>query len=390
MDNTKVIRKWEDLINLELLGKNIYLYGAGVRLHYFLEAIQEQHIKLDIKNIIVTYKSGNSDYIKGIPVIDVDKSNLDKDDVVFLTVSELYINEIVDLLESKFGLDNIYTIDYAMINEFPLKRVYQMIEPFVSDYPKYCLNINCPESRSITIWTCWWQGNNLAPELIQACWRSWKLHVPKEIKIIVITKDNYEQYIEIPRYILDKVNNRSISLATLSDIIRHSLLYRYGGMWLDATIYMTDDMPSEVFEYDIYTRNIKTHEFGSNACWAGWFLFAKSAGQELFKFVMEAFFFFFKQNDTIPYYLMIDYLTAIASNEIKEVEKKLNDIPCNNIKALELAKHLNEPFVYDNYIEYTSGGFIQKLTRHGESYEKNSFYQYIINNMGDQYDRYID
>lgn len=76
---------------------------------------------------------------------------------------------------------------------------------------------------------------------------------------------------------------------------------------------------------------------------------------------------------------MIDYLTAIASNEIKEVENKLNSVPCNNIKALELAKHLNESFDYDNYLEYTSGGFIQKLTRHGKSYSENSIYQYIVN-----------
>lgn len=227
--------------------------------------------------------------------------------------------------------------------------------------------------------TCWWQGKNFAPELIKACWNSWKLHVPLEMEIVVITKDNYSEYIEIPEYVLDKVNNGSISLATLSDIIRHSLLYKYGGMWLDATIYMNDDIPIDVFEYDIYTRNIKTHEFGSKSCWAGWFLYSKFAGQELFKFVMEAFFYFYKKNDTIPYYLMIDYLTAIASNEIKEVENKLNSVPCNNIKALELAKHLNESFDYDNYLEYTSGGFIQKLTRHGKSYSENSIYQYIVN-----------
>ncbi len=84
MGNTKIIRKWEHLINIELLDKNIYLYGAGVRLHYFLEAIKEQHIKLDIKNIIVTSKSEDPEYIKGISVIDIEESHLDKDDVILL------------------------------------------------------------------------------------------------------------------------------------------------------------------------------------------------------------------------------------------------------------------------------------------------------------------
>lgn len=257
MENIKFIRTLENLIDIKLLYKNIYLYGAGVRLNYFLEMVKEQNIKLDIKSIIVTSKSGNPENISGIPVIDVDEYHIDKDDVVLLTVSELYINEIVALLESKFCSVNIYAIDYAMINAFPLQKVYQMIEPFVSTYPKQCLNINNPKLRNKTIWTCWWQGKNFAPELIKACWNSWKLHVPLEMEIVVITKDNYSEYIEIPEYVLDKVNNGSISLATLSDIIRHSLLYKYGGMWLDATIYMNDDIPIDVFEYDIYTRNIK-------------------------------------------------------------------------------------------------------------------------------------
>ena len=37
MENIKFIRTLENLIDIKLLYKNIYLYGAGVRLNYFLE-----------------------------------------------------------------------------------------------------------------------------------------------------------------------------------------------------------------------------------------------------------------------------------------------------------------------------------------------------------------
>ncbi len=379
MDDIKIINTWEKLINIEMTHGSVNLYGAGVRMNYFLQAINELQIDLNISNIIVTHKEGNPSYIRRIPVVDVKEVYLKKDDVVILTVSELYIEEIENILRSRFQAINIYAIDYELVNAYPLKRVNQMIEPFVSSYPKKCLNINVPQLRNTTIWTCWWQGGGEAPELVQACWKSWETHIPQGMSIIIITQYNFQHYIEIPKYILDKVNKECISLATLSDIIRHSLLYKYGGMWLDSTIYMNDDIPLDVFNYDIYTRNIKTHEFGSKSCWAGWFLYAKYAGQEMFKFVMEAFFYFYKQYDTIPYYLMIDYLTAIASNEIREVENKLNSVPCNNINAIELAKHLNEPFDENNYKKYISGGFIQKLTRHGNNYSKNSIYEYIIN-----------
>ena len=84
MENIKFIRTLENLIDIKLLYKNIYLYGAGVRLNYFLEMVKEQNIKLDIKSIIVTSKSGNPENISGIPVIDVDEYHIDKDDVVLL------------------------------------------------------------------------------------------------------------------------------------------------------------------------------------------------------------------------------------------------------------------------------------------------------------------
>lgn len=385
MKNEKSLNDIKELQNIAILNHNVYLYGAGVRLNYFLQTIKELNINLNVKNIIVTSKAGNPEKICGIQVVEINDVCLKKGDIVLLTVSELYIHDITIMLSSRFNEIDVYTINYEMINGYPLQKVYQMIEPFVNEYPQKCLNINTPETRNTTIWTCWWQGEELAPKLVQACWNSWKTYIPQGLQIVVITKDNFNQYIEIPQYILNKVDNGNISLATLSDMIRHSLLYKYGGMWLDATIYMNDYIPDEVFEYDIYTRNIKTHEFGAKACWAGWFFYAQTAGQELFKFVMEAFFYFYKHNNTIPYYLMIDYLTAIASNEIKIVEDKLNRVPYNNEKALDLAKHLNEPFEYDAYINYTSGGFIQKLTHHGDNYSNNTFYQYIINKyIGDQ------
>ena len=148
---------------------------------------------------------------------------------------------------------------FKHIEKFFVRRKQQLImhhllyraggKELIARYTRDYLPAYEPITGSSPIWTCWWQGKNFAPELIKACWNSWKLHVPLEMEIVVITKDNYSEYIEIPEYVLDKVNNGSISLATLSDIIRHSLLYKYGGMWLDATIYMNDDIPIDVFEY---------------------------------------------------------------------------------------------------------------------------------------------
>lgn len=41
--------------------------------------------------------------------------------------------------------------------------------------------------------------------------------------------------------------------AHFSDIVRENLLYKYGGIWMDATIYMTSPFPDTIYNYDYYT-----------------------------------------------------------------------------------------------------------------------------------------
>ena len=53
-------------------------------------------------------------------------------------------------------------------------------------------------------------------------------------------------------HILEKLDSNLITLTHLSDILRFYLLSRYGGMWIDATIFVNDDIPEEIFERDYY------------------------------------------------------------------------------------------------------------------------------------------
>lgn len=88
------------------------------------------------------------------------------------------------------------------------------------------------------VWFCWLQGLENAPIIVQECYKS---IVNNFDKVIVIDKNNIGKYILLPEYIYDKWNNGIISNAHFSDLIRLELLNRYGGLWVDSTVYITNN-----------------------------------------------------------------------------------------------------------------------------------------------------
>lgn len=103
------------------------------------------------------------------------------------------------------------------------------------EQPPSVLTDDCP------IWVCWLQGEEQMPYICQKCVESIRKHADKH-PVILITFDNYREYVTIPDYILKKVG-KEISYTHFSDILRANLLADHGGMWIDADIYIAQDMP---------------------------------------------------------------------------------------------------------------------------------------------------
>lgn len=95
------------------------------------------------------------------------------------------------------------------------------------------------------VWVCWFQGYESAPPLVKACINSMYRAMPEK-EIIILTENNYKQYIELPDYIEKKFEKGKIGMAHFSDLLRISLLAKWGGMWIDSTALCTDE---EFFRY---------------------------------------------------------------------------------------------------------------------------------------------
>ena len=94
------------------------------------------------------------------------------------------------------------------------------------EYKNECKDII---DKDYPIWIFWEQGIEQAPEVVKICVNSIIEHNP-ERKVNIISRDNLEDYIELPDYIVEKHKCGKISYAHFSDIVRFALLYTWGGM----------------------------------------------------------------------------------------------------------------------------------------------------------------
>lgn len=80
------------------------------------------------------------------------------------------------------------------------------------------------------IWTCWFQGRDQAPQLVQRCLSSWETQNPTW-ELRCLDSRLLQRYVDIPSFY-----GKIITHASLSDVLRILLLREYGGIWADATL----------------------------------------------------------------------------------------------------------------------------------------------------------
>lgn len=90
------------------------------------------------------------------------------------------------------------------------------------------------------IWSLWLEGWDRAPSVVEACMRTWRLHNPDWTLRLLSRAECQSLLLGDPA--LELILNRQISAQAVSDIVRVSLLRRYGGVWVDATTYCVESL----------------------------------------------------------------------------------------------------------------------------------------------------
>jgi len=124
------------------------------------------------------------------------------------------------------------------------------LDRYVPDSP---VNLPLPASASglhEKIYSIWLQGEEKAPEIVRACWRSVRANCSQEL--VILDEAQLLSGLDLPEYVVRKYKEGRMTRAHFSDICRVELLYRHGGIWLDATDFVTRDFPKWLLDEDFF------------------------------------------------------------------------------------------------------------------------------------------
>ena len=219
----------------------------------------------------------------------------------------------------------------------------------------------------LPIWCCWWQGEEKMPELVHLCFDRLKQIIPEEkASLHLITLENYVSYVDIPYHIQDKFQRGVITMTTMSDVLRFRLLEKYGGYWLDATVFFTGEIPEEYFKKKFYCQRMaaKGELNTREACRGNWCGFSMSgeAGNVIFRFMNEAFDIWWEKYDTIIDYVLIDYLLLTGYKYVPAIRATINSVPDNNQDIFSMYRVLNQPYSEELYQKLIQRNVMHKLT----------------------------
>lgn len=142
------------------------------------------------------------------------------------------------------------------------KKIYRLLsEEHISDSNKEEIIANEIENKYISIvdsirygssgeqnqqkivWQYWAQGDKCLPKIVKICMKTVAYHFKKAgYQVICLNDESVNKYLNIDDRFLQmaRLNRNGYSYTSYSDLLRCGLLYKYGGIWMDATVLITE------------------------------------------------------------------------------------------------------------------------------------------------------
>ncbi len=268
-----------------------------------------------------------------------------------------------DLLKVGFNVllkGKDFRVEYAKLRYKVEPKLEKEFSSFLADIDKPKnepgqISHNTEDNKYV--WFCWLQGIDNAPEIVKVCLESQKRWL-KEKTFVIITAENYREYISLPQFIEEKYAKRIIPNALFSDLIRVELLIKYGGTWIDSTVMITGrNYPKEILDCQLFMpqyidRNGVKHGISN------WMITANK-GNHLLVLIKEMLLEYWRRYDcVIDYYIFHLFFRLIAGKYPEEAARMpiLNSYHC-----IELIKHLGERNQSEKLNRFLSKVSIHKL-----------------------------
>lgn len=231
-------------------------------------------------------------------------------------------------------------------------------------------------SEDFKIWMFWGQGITSAPDLVKICYEQACKCDPGRVNLV--TFDNIHQYVKIPDVIFDKLKNGKISMIHFSDILRMALLAEYGGLWIDATCFMTQKIPAEWLGAELLTVKQKHFQYHLGDCWL---MGSCKKDMFLFKFIRDIWFEYVQEQDAIIDYFFTNHMFTFCYKRYSDFRKIWGKAPFSSNNKIRLIDVFNNEFDEDIWRNIMDSSIIYKLSYKGNfvNYKrgKRTFYKYF-------------
>lgn len=260
------------------------------------------------------------------------------------------------------------------------------------------------KSKKEFLFQYWNSGEDNAPAFVKACFRSIDRNC-SNLNIVRLSDDNFQEYADIPDFIMEKYKAGKISKTHFSDYLRTCLLIKNGGYWCDATVYMTGPIPEDISSSDFFMfksssfsmlndRNkgyvpsmsmldvLKDHPFPSDPsiCGSSWFLHSKHPNLRLLKLVKLILDEYWRREDHLINYFLFHYVLTYVVIHDELSRNTYASLPnlCNFNPHL-LLSILYDHFDKDLFSEISLLSPVHKLTYQKHADIEGTFIEFLLN-----------
>ena len=224
------------------------------------------------------------------------------------------------------------------------------------------------------IWWCWLQGEDKAPRVTRTGLASLRRNLP-DYEVRVLTWNNLKDYVDLPRVIYDKFSAGWIAGAHFSDILRLALLSKYGGLWVDSTVYCSDDRlvrnieKKNMFMYqNLMTATSKTIKMSN------WLIASKKDNPYLVEVSRMLIDYYSNSNFTEDYFVCHLLLTLFAEKYV-DIWEDMDIYNNNNPHMLQYM--MNKPYDEEMFNRIMVKSSFHKLNHHIELVDGDTFYHHL-------------
>lgn len=236
------------------------------------------------------------------------------------------------------------------------------------DFSDFLQNYRFTPPQPVTdrkfIWVCWLQGETHMPDVVKLCIRSLRKNAPEGAQVVVLSGANIREYVDFPDYVYRNLKSGRLTLTHFSDLVRMALLRKYGGLWVDSTVFVSRKIPREYLEMELYSiqpwgrenRNRNIYYSGLTS-----FLLAGSPECMLFDFCLSFFLEYQKKYGHLMDVHPINLCFRMTYDYFPQIQTAVDAIGQNNRNVDALYEAIREPYTPERWNQLTENQIFHKL-----------------------------